>query len=210
MFPQSIESAVLNLGNENDTVNLAHALVSLLKRCHIYLRDEYLQTSKKKRTSYGKYELQLFYCLAYISRWTERKDVCKQCSWIMNALGYESYSINEERYKQKVENEKKSFRKNGVNLEDTTIILNIIAQSLARLPLSQLDNTMNNVQYSRLQQEEDSLPLPLPEYCDESLCLKQLEIQLIENNKGSDCMFYDSSHGESTFSASFDNDLFIH
>ena len=49
----------------------------------------------------------------------------------MNALGYESYSINEERYKQKVENEKKSFRKNGVNLEDTTIILNIIAQSLA-------------------------------------------------------------------------------
>lgn len=72
------------------------------------------QRNKKARAEYGELEENLVGKLIDICKWNTAKNLMDLASKIMVCLGYEIYSVKENRLKQKIENIKK--KKNTINI----------------------------------------------------------------------------------------------
>ena len=114
---------VNDFGKIFGTCDTAEKCQHFLRRHDNEFASDYDSTSQRKRYSSGRLEKKLYQFLARITKWSTKRDVCKSCSRIMIMLGYNSYKLNEKRYKQKVENEKKKLKKEGKSLEDTSDLL---------------------------------------------------------------------------------------
>lgn len=74
------------------------------------------QRNKKARAEYGELEENLVGKLIDICKWNTAKNLMDLASKIMVCLGYEIYSVKENRLKQKIENIKK--KKNTINIDE--------------------------------------------------------------------------------------------
>lgn len=110
-LPVAIRDAVTTLGRRNKREACAESLITLLKGCYLQCEDDYKRTSTKQRFSTGKLEKKIFLLLADICQWENGNENAKQAGEIMTMLGYASYKLKPNRFRQKVENEKK--KRNG-------------------------------------------------------------------------------------------------
>ena len=110
-LPVSTIDAITTLGRRNKKEDCANTLITLLKGCYLQCEEDYKHTSTNKRFSTGKLEKKIFIMLADICHWENGNDNAKQAGDIMIMLGYMSYKERPNRFRQKVENEKK--KRNG-------------------------------------------------------------------------------------------------
>lgn len=98
------------LGEKNGTGNLVDDTVEFIQNNFNKFQSDYNNTSRKQRLSTGKLEADLFRQLAAICHYENGNDNAKIASEIMVQIGYNSYAERPNRFRQKVENYKKTIK----------------------------------------------------------------------------------------------------
>ena len=104
---EEIKATLLDLGKRNDTLELSRSLIEYIERNQAEFQNDYSHTCKEQRFSSGKVEKQVFLKLADICKRQNGNGNAAQASRVMILLGYDSYRINPQRFRQKIENLKK-------------------------------------------------------------------------------------------------------
>lgn len=108
----TITGLINTLGDHNHTEDIAKQLIEFVKKHKNEFKDDYINTCRDQRFSSGKLEKEVFLMLAHMCHLQNAGGNAAQASKIMYHLGYESYHLNPKRFRQKIENLKKSAKQN--------------------------------------------------------------------------------------------------
>ena len=109
-FMEEICNRLQILGEKNGTGNLVDDTMEFIQNNLNKFQSDYNNTSRKLRLSTGKLEASLFQQLAAICQYENGNDNAKIASEIMVQIGYNSYAERPNRFRQKVENYKKTIK----------------------------------------------------------------------------------------------------
>jgi len=152
-LPVSLVDAIVSLGENNKTEKITVVLIKLLENCYDKCADDYKHTSTNQRYSTGKLERKIFLKLADICNWKNSNGNAKRGGDIMYQLGYLSYDERPNRFRQKVENEKKKHRRKNVRISKRTI------RNRRRRNNNDMNDVFSDADFSY--QEESNAAFPL-------------------------------------------------
>ena len=106
-----------SLASINNTKQEAEQAKKFVEENWDEFRRDFESTSRKKRYSTGDIERDLFKLIANVCDWKTNKDYMRIASQIMILCEYNSYKINKDRFKQKIQNILKKEKNKSPKME---------------------------------------------------------------------------------------------
>ena len=129
---EKVYERVDTLASKERTENEAWIVKCFVKENWARFPSDYENTSRNQRYSSGKVENELFNHIAGLCKWKTNMEYMKIANQIMIYCGYDSYKKNKNRFKQKIENNKKK-NKMRIKMRNMTIIRIIIRTNIRNI-----------------------------------------------------------------------------